>query len=101
MRGEMASGSGTASLMEETFATIRRLCEHAQKWIEWASELSSVTPSLPQWAPLPQLWVVASILRLPPHPEATGNTYSCHTLASGEKLACCGYHCLQWGPLLC
>ena len=36
MRGEMASGSGTDSLMEETFATIRRLCEHAQMWVECA-----------------------------------------------------------------
>lgn len=99
MRGEMASGSGIASLTEETFATNRRLCEHAQLWVEWASELSTVDPSLPQWALLPQLWAVASILTPRPHPEATGNTYSCHTLASGEKLACC--HWLHKGPLLC
>lgn len=50
MRGEMASGSGTAgltadaSLTAETFATIRRLCcEHAQMWVKRASEPSTVT----------------------------------------------------------
>lgn len=59
VRREMASGLETASLMEETFGG-----EHAQLWVEWPSELSTVAPSSPKQALMSQLWVVASILTI-------------------------------------